>query len=200
MKKSILFILILILCLLVAGCELITPFDPRFRKTIVTGVVNDYNTGEPIIDAIVSIDDTQYRTDSQGRYQTDLVPQGKYIMDCVAQGYASEEKSVYLNQTNMVINFRLKPSGSVTTGSISGLIIEKGTDKKISGAIVSLTKNDDVIVADITGDNGMYSMVNVPFDIYTMSVTAAGYKSITETVEIRSGSTARNIELEKSEP
>jgi hypothetical protein len=192
--------LFLALSLFMAGCQIILPFDPRFGKTVVSGVVNDYLTGNPVQGAIVSINDTQYTTDQNGRYETMPLPQGKNTIDCLADGYAPEQKPVMLTENNMTVNFLLKIVSESTEGKLSGYVSDSETKKLLKDVTVKLIQDNDVYVADITGDNGKYEFWHIPAGAFKIIASCSGYVDYDKEITIHVGSQAENIDLNKSAP
>ena len=79
--------------------------------------------------------------------------------------------------------------------TISGQVTDASTTDAIAGAAVELVAGE-VIYSTTTDDAGNYSMEVFQSDKdYTMTVSAEGYDSVTETVSLAAGSVVKNVAL-----
>ncbi|MCD4745453.1 MAG: carboxypeptidase regulatory-like domain-containing protein, partial [Bacteroidales bacterium] len=77
----------------------------------INGTVTDINTGDPIENAIVSIEDISDTTGFDGTYLLENVPVGLYDVTCTAEGYYTltiEDVDVLEDQT-VTVDFTLDP-------------------------------------------------------------------------------------------
>jgi outer membrane receptor for ferrienterochelin and colicin len=95
----------LVLALSVTGATNLTA-----QTGAVTGVITDATTGQPLIDAAISLVDTEITglTNANGRYALPNVPVGVYTVKVVIIGYATQEKEVTVTPgSTQMVDFQL---------------------------------------------------------------------------------------------
>ena len=76
----------------------------------VSGTVTDAATGEPLIGAVVNVDELWAVTDADGAFTIDKVQQGKYDIKVSILGYVDYKLSIDVKRDISNISFRLKES------------------------------------------------------------------------------------------
>ncbi|WP_298818051.1 putative glycoside hydrolase [Chloroflexus sp.] len=164
------FFLLLLLMLLV-GCTV--------RPVVLTGVVTDAYTGQPVAGATVAIGEQTLTTDEQGRFQTDRW-QPEDTLALTAPAYESLSLPL-ANQPGVGESgvFTVTITTTLRPNTLSGVVTDAYTGQPISGAEVSLADNATESV--LTDTAGRYTLINVP-ETFTLTVRASDYAPATETV------------------
>ncbi len=145
----------------------------------ISGKVKN-STGTAISGATVSYTGGSVTTDSNGAYTLSNMQAGAVSITAAATGYQSSTQTVTVTaNTTATANFTL----SATVGTISGTVTNS-TGTGISGATVSYTGGS--ITA---GTNGAYTLSNVPAGPVSVTASATGYQSSTQTVTVTAGTT-----------
>ncbi len=133
----------------------LNPFPAESAE--ISGIITDYNTGEPVEDASVSIfwytslgvyDSNSTYTDSNGFYSLN-VPPGELSLDIfvVAEGYYQNHEwfnnviTIYNKTTWMNLTLTPEPPKNSV---LHGYITDENTDDPIVGASVTLDWKDDM--------------------------------------------------------
>ncbi len=165
----------------------------------ISGTVTDQD-GEPIDDADVelvegsNVIDTTI-TNNDGEYDFDNVDGGTYTVRATKDGYEDDDRQVTItagdpDKTNIDLQLDL------TTYEIEGDLVDKDSEDPIAGATVEvLDENGDLVDSDTTSGNGHFSIDDLPPGTYTVRITADGYKTTTQEVEI----TDEDVDLEDVE-
>lgn len=135
MKKKLWFVLLFLLCM---GSHLLAGITGK-----ISGVITDVETGDPLIGANVSIEESTLgaATDENGHYFILRVPPGGYTLRVDMMGYATSKKTdviVHIDRTTQV-DFTLKIEavpGEVVTIIAERPIVEKdltASKERISG-------------------------------------------------------------------
>lgn len=178
---------------------------PRVETGIVAGFITDEDTGLAIASAIVKDRTGSYtgKSDASGYYQIDNIPAGKYVFTVTAIGYNSKTRTnvtVEANETT-TLDFALLFSGlstpiqtptptssptPVAIGYVKGTVYDAFTSEGISGATISTNKGN---YSTTTDQNGAYQL-KASSGQYTITASASGYFSASQTVTVKEGVTA----------
>jgi len=93
----------------------------------------------------------------------------------------------------------IHPSKASNTGKITGVITDKATREPLYFANVVLEGTD---MGAATGEDGRYTIINIPAGVYTVIASYIGYKTTkVKNVQVMTGlTTTIDIELEPGEP
>jgi len=157
-----------------------SPAPPTTGST--TGTVTDAVTGAAIVGATVTDGTRSATSDANGGYTIANVPGGTYTVTATASGYDSASQSVQVTagQTSTA-DFALSP----LPGAIAGTVTDAATGATIAGATVT-----DGTRSATSDANGGYSIANVPAGTYTVTATASGYNSASQSVQVTAGQTS----------
>ncbi|MBU2219387.1 S8 family serine peptidase, partial [Patescibacteria group bacterium] len=144
----------------------------------ISGNVTDVSTLLPVTGATVTDGTRSAVTDVSGNYTIANVPIGSYTVTASASGY---ENSTQLNvsvvaDTATTVNFALNP---ILYGTIDGYVTDLTTSDPIVGASVT-----DGTRSAVTDTTGYYIISGVPEGDYTVSVSATGYQSNSQSVTV----------------
>lgn len=82
-------------------------------------------------------------------------------------------------------------SGPPATATLSGIVMEAGTNTPLAGATVSLGSSSTKSSA-----NGQFQLQNVPVGIgLSLAVSAPGFAAVTQSVDVRAGANSMNVSL-----
>jgi hypothetical protein len=161
-----------------------TPTSGSGSATI-SGQVADSQTHLPIVAASVSLSPggASASTDANGNFSFTVNP-GGYTVTASAPSYNTASQSTTVNGgQRATVTFRLV---SVTAyGSLAGTVMDAVTQAPIAGATVSLS--DGMLRA--TDLSGNFSYAIVLNGSYTLTVSAIGYVTQTQTVTVKPGHT-----------
>jgi Carboxypeptidase regulatory-like domain/CarboxypepD_reg-like domain len=156
----------------------------------IAGQVTDSQTRLAIVGASVSLSPggATTTTDANGNFSFSVAP-GAYTVTAAAPTYNAASQSVSVRGgQKATLSFRLV---SVTAyGSLAGTVINSTTQAPIVGATVMLSNG----LARVTDTNGAFSFSIVLNGSYTMTISAVGYVTQTQTVTIRAGKTT-NVQI-----
>ncbi len=102
MRKPIIAVLLLLMI------PVLLPAAPQHFK--VSGTVTDAATGEPLIGAVVNVDELWAITDADGKFVIDKVQPGKYDIKVSILGYVDYKLSIEVRKDIPNISFKLKES------------------------------------------------------------------------------------------
>jgi hypothetical protein len=149
-----------------------------FTGTISGTVTN--STGTAIAGATISYNGGTTTSATDGTYTLSNVPAGSVSVTAAASGYQSSTKSVTVTaNTTTTQNFTL----SATVGTISGTVTNT-SGAALSGASVAYSGGSTT-----TGANGSYTLANVPTGSVSVTVSATGYQSSTQSVPVTANTT-----------
>lgn len=158
---------------------------PTAGSATISGQVTDSQTSGPIAAATVSFNPggMAVLTDANGNFTANVAP-GSYTVTASAVNYNSSSQTVTVSNGQRVsLAFRLVSITAI--GNLSGRVIDASTRAPIAGATVTLS-NGLIRVTDL---NGNFSYTVVLAGTYTMTVSALGYVTQTQSLSIRSGRT-----------
>jgi len=140
-----------------------------------------------IANALVSVSPSglSMLTNSAGAFGFPSVPAGSYTITASAAGYQAGSAALTVT-ANHNTNINLHLVNPSPAGSVQGVVKSGATGKGLAGAIVTLTPGS---LATVTDSGGYYGFASVSPGTYTLTVTAAGYQSYSQTIAIKSGHT-----------
>jgi hypothetical protein len=171
-----------------------TPVSTTIPTGSITGTAQDSQTSVGIANALVSLSPTGLSTvtSSNGSFSFASVPADTYTLSASATGYQTASASVTV-PAGRNANINLHLVSTVPIGSVQGVVKSGGTGKVVVGATVTLTPG---VLATVTDSTGYYGFPNVTPGTYTLSITAAGYQSYSQTITVASGHTVKaNVSL-----
>jgi thermitase len=155
----------------------------------ISGTVTDAQTGKAIAGATVSDGARGATTDASGTYALGNVPAGSYTVTASASGYGSASRGVSVTAGQTVSgSFALDPT--VSFGTIAGTVADASTRSPIAGATVRVGTRSTKADA-----RGAYTFANVPPGSYTISASASGYASVSQSVSVAAGQTAASVDF-----
>ncbi|HZQ51577.1 MAG TPA: carboxypeptidase regulatory-like domain-containing protein [Bryobacteraceae bacterium] len=160
-----------------------TTTTQNFTLSAAVGTISGSVTssaGTAISGATVSYSGGSVTTGANGTYTLSNVPAGAASVTAAATGYQSSTQNVTVTAGNTTTqNFTL----STSAGAISGTV-KNATGAAISGATVSYGGGSATTAA-----NGSYTLSNVPVGTVSVTATAAGYQSSTQSATVAAGAT-----------
>jgi hypothetical protein len=191
-----------------------TGFDIILTKTQpgwISGVVKDQN-GEPVIGVTITATETIFGvlsysavTDNTGAYRIDAVETGNYIVRVTGYptGYGSSVPPSYGDEDDpesaRPIPLVVQPNTGVTgidfvlegsPGTITGMVTSEDTGQVIANALIEALAGGTVRHTATSGQNGRYTISDVPAGMYSVRCTAPGYVVKTmSSIQVVSGET-----------
>lgn len=145
----------------------------------ITGVVTNAQTTDPIIGAVVILDDSGVivatgLSDGDGRYVVSGIAPGNYFIHAEASGYQSlvQGVTVFSNQTT-TLNFELVPD----PGEITGRITDSSTSNPIAGASIDVLINGVTIASALSDADGNYMITGLAPGSYIVHAHATDYQN-----------------------
>jgi hypothetical protein len=93
--SKIFLFLILFIVILMFDCKTLTSVDAKTTTGSVKGVVTNYNTGEPVEGAYVTVSDSYTNSYSDGSYRIENVSEGDFLsIYATKEGYEDYSDSV----------------------------------------------------------------------------------------------------------
>ncbi|GAB4322369.1 MAG: hypothetical protein Kow0074_13860 [Candidatus Zixiibacteriota bacterium] len=140
--------------------------------------------------AVVGPVDTQTTTDAQGTYTISDLPGGEYEMTVSAPGFVTQNRTITVEAPDPVVEDFVLVQEVFT---ISGFVHDAATQDAISGATVTL--QGPVTRNGTSSSLGVYQLSDVPSGTYTITVSAAGYATVVDTVTVAGASITVNFLL-----
>ena len=166
--------------------------DPVLSNSILSGVVYDNTTSNPIQNATVTLEGSAIstQTDINGNYTLPQLPYGNYNITASFNGFQDNTLAINLNSANQIQDFYLNPLNEVqVTGTVFG---SNDISTPLELADVTLTQNGTTIEAVVTNSNGDFVFPTVYGGLnYEITVFMYGYEAYT--ISISPGET--NIDL-----
>ena len=184
------------------------PMTPVAAETTgtVSGTVTDGDTGQPIVNALVSFlppgglpsQAVKGSTDTAGFYVIGGIPAGQVHGTCQAVGYLEASTDVWVTAdavgSNDPVNFALV--GGESTVTVSGQVLDTRTEAAISGATVQIGDQPPVI----TGPDGAFSIPYVSVGEQPVEASAAGYDDYYTVINVVPGIDNLTILLNEYSP
>jgi hypothetical protein len=149
---------------------------------ILTGIVTDAYTGQPVPEAIVVIGETTLTTDSSGAFTTSdwkrtdtlAVSAPNYAMISLP---LETHPAVVGNATlTITLSMPLRPN------TLSGTITDLYTGAPVAGAQLTATADVSTTLTAVSGADGTYTLADVP-EQFVLAVSAPGYAGVEATIE-----------------
>jgi hypothetical protein len=148
----------------------------------VSGQVVDAVTASPVAGATVSNTGGSTITDSGGLYVLTNLPDGNTTVTASRTGYTSQSGVVVITAGSPTQqDFALAPM----PGSISGVITDSANGRVVAGATVTFSGGTTT-----SDPSGVYSFTGVTEASYTVSASATGYNSGSQSVSVGPGGNA----------
>jgi hypothetical protein len=168
---------------------------------IVTGIITDGECGEPVANATVTIGGNAVAiSDASGKYTIEGVLPGQHNITATAEGFLAYSGTVkVMAKQTTTHHFQMTPK-IPEVGTVTGRVTAKMNDSdsivNIAGAVVSIGT-----MSVVTGEDGLYTLIDVPVGTYTISVTAVTYQTHSAQVNVvANATTTHNIHLVSTEP
>jgi hypothetical protein len=171
-----------------------TPVGTTVPTGSITGTAQDSQNALGIANALVSLSPTGLSavTSSNGAFSFASVPANTYTLSASATGYQTASASVTVTAGHNA-NINLHLVSTVPIGSVQGVVKGGATGKVVMGATLTVTPG---VLATVTDSAGYYGFPNVTPGTYTLTITAAGYQSYSQTITVASGHTVKaNVSL-----
>ncbi|HEX3629190.1 MAG TPA: carboxypeptidase regulatory-like domain-containing protein [Candidatus Dormibacteraeota bacterium] len=167
----------------------ITP-TPTIGSAIISGQVTDSQTHNAIVGGTVSLSPggASALTDANGNFSF-TVAAGTYTVSASAPLYSSATQTATV-KGGQHLTLAIKLTSVGASGSLTGSVVDAVTQAPIIGATVSLS-NGLLMVTDATGN---FSFTVVPAGSYTITVSALGYLTQSQSVTVRPGHTT-NVQI-----
>ena len=158
------------------------------QSGMVSGIITNIRTGEPIPGVTVSLLGKTVETDADGKYVfTEIRYSDSHNLIVMDLDYQPKMKKFKLRAEQVQLNVPLSPK----LGAVSGVITDGTTRNPIPGATITLLDRMQTTEMD-----GRYNFTGVPYSqTVSLMVTAADYQSKTESFELRIGRVGLSIQL-----
>lgn len=160
--------------------------DPQFG--MVSGIIINSKTGEPIPGVTVSLLGQTVETGAEGKYVfTGVRYSDTHNLVVMNIDYQPKMKKFELRTEQVELTIPLDPK----FGAVSGVITDGTTGNPITGATVNLL--DQTMITEI---DGRYNFTGVPYSgTLSLTIEATDYQPKTESFELRTGRVGLNIPL-----
>ena len=160
--------------------------DPRFG--MVSGIITDAKTGNPIQGVTVSLSDRTVKTGIDGSYVfTGIRYSDNHKLMVMGTDHQPKMRPFKLKAEEVQLNISLDPK----FGAISGVITDSATGQPIPGVKISLLDRSMK-----TEEDGRYNFTGIPYSENLMlMITASDYQPKMEKVQLRTGRLGLNISL-----
>lgn len=184
--------------------------EPSEGSTVLTGLVTDESTGEPVPGAVVRVLWDNYRlrgaglaggiegrfpslssmsdqglqgqTDASGRYLACAVPVDHPIrVEAETQGLFSEVSSVRIPPEAEFFRQDLSVVHA-GSGSVVGSVVDWETRKPLEGVTVAIDASEDVTLTD---ESGRFRLAGIPVGRHVLSATLLGRATLSDTIRVR---------------
>ncbi len=165
-----------------------TPSPTPMPGLLASGVYGTVRSGslQPLVGARVQTLLASTQTDASGAYSLSLPP-GSYSVTASADGYAAQSQAVQVPVGGRVnVNFALTPVP--VAGAIAGLVVDRVTGLGIPNASVLLSPGGLAASTDATG---AFAFDSISAGTYTVTASATGYATASQTVVVAAGQRAR---------
>ncbi len=155
------------------------PMAPGANTVLLTGVVLDDATTQPIANANVSVTTNSaftVQTDAKGAFALTMPVSASYQGNVTASGYNTWSGALNLVAGQNTLRVGLLPTGTVQNdqpGTLHGRVIDGATGVGLAGATINAAGHAVVSAAD-----GQYSIENVARGTIAGTVSATNYQGI----------------------
>ena len=145
------------------------PPEQSTGTNTIEGYVYDYNTGNPIEGAYVSLSGRARsftKTDSNGYFRFTSIADGTYSLLITKSGYADVSDTISVSGGKTVTRqYYMQPSEVVQTATIKGKVYDPDGVIPIEGAIVGLMNTNYYTTTDA---NGYFELRDIPYGNYKL--------------------------------
>ena len=158
------------------------------RSGMVSGIITDVQTGNPIQGVTVSLLDQKVETGEDGSYVfTGIRYSDNHKLIVMGTDHQPKMKPFALRAEQVELNIALDPK----FGAVSGVVTDGTTRNPIEGATVKLLDK-----SVITEANGRYNFTGVPYsENLSLMIIADDYQPKIESIQLRSPRIGLNIRL-----
>lgn len=137
----------------------------------IKGQVVNATTGTPVAGATISYAERgeTWTTDARGRFTARLAP-GSYTLTVQRFGYETAQSAALTVAATGFAELSL-PMTPITTGTLSGTVLDHATSAPVAGAAVSIAGYE---LTTTTDAQGAYRFDNMPVGEYQVRASAAG--------------------------
>ena len=155
---------------------------------MVSGIITDAKTGDPIQGVTVSLLDQEVDTGADGSYVfTEIRYSDNHKLMVMGIDHQPKMKPFRLKTEQVQLNLSLDPK----FGAVSGVITDSATGKPIPRVTVNLLDR-----SMITEEDGRYNFTEVPYsENLILMITATDYQPKMEKFQFRTGRIGLNIPL-----
>jgi outer membrane protein OmpA-like peptidoglycan-associated protein len=156
----------------------------------ISGVVTDAVNRSPLAGVLVNVLTESVHTDAEGRFTFEDIEAGLVSVNARKDVYLPTDQDVVVSVLETTdIQLSLTP---ITWGSLSGLVLESGTNLPVANAAVDLAT-----LSTTSDDQGVFSLDKVPAGEITYTVNIPFYQPASGTESLAAGeSIAVNIMLD----
>ena len=158
------------------------------RSGMISGIITDVQTGDPIQGVTVSLLDQKAETGEDGSYVfTGIRYSDNHKLIVMGTDHQPKMKPFALRAEQVQLNIALDPK----FGAVSGVITDGTTRNPIEGATVKLLDK-----SVITEANGRYNFTGVPYsENLSLMIIADDYQPKIESIQLRSPRVGLNVRL-----
>lgn len=174
------------------------------QPATLSGTVVEDGSNAAIADAtvqLVSGGQVQYNTTSNasGAFSISNITPGSYTLAVSQSGYTPSSETLTLNDGQSLTGKQVNLTKIIVNASLSGSVLENGSNAAIAGATVQLTSGGQVQYSTSTNASGTFSISNITPATYTLAVSQSGYVPASETLTLNAGQslTGKTVLLDK---
>ena len=158
------------------------------RSGMVSGIITDAKTGNPIQGVTVSLSNQTVTTGVDGRYVfTEVRYSDNHKLMVMGMDHQPKMKPFKLKAEQSQLNLSLDPK----YGAVSGVISDGTTQNPIQGAVVTLLGKTMTTEVD-----GKYNFIGIPYSAnLSLTIVATDYQPKTENFQLREPRVGLNIRL-----
>lgn len=162
--------------------------EPAFGS--LSGVVDCADGDSPEGAMLILGDDTTY-ADTDGEYIFEMVPFGEYEIVVSLRFYQSESRNIVIDEIEETEDFTLIRN----IGNLGGTVSLDDTPPSLAGSMIEIVGMD--IPPAYTNSEGYYSFIELPYSIYTIRFSRAGYETIDTTFVFEQAEDTLDVTLER---
>lgn len=156
--------------------------------TFLTGTVTDSETGEPVIDAIVSIGNsmTTGRTNARGAYMIRKIPEGEHTILARHEDYHDSSDTIVASGPGKVeLDFTIDP---ITTGIVTGTAVNSLTGEVLANVTVTIAGQTVT-----TDSKGQFRIADIESGDVRVSAGGDGFRPAGSDVTLEARTTAETV-------
>jgi hypothetical protein len=177
-----------LLVLVVLSCVAVQTASAQAEATL-RGVVRDANSGAPIAGALLSIEDRQAISSTDGTFRFVRLPAGRRRLHVEAFGFRPLEENVSVSVGMAPIELRLEPDPIqlrelTVTGNarsaLNGVVLNARSGEPIQWADLTLTRGATRAVGrrEASSQQGVFSIANIAPGDYLLRAERIGFVSV----------------------